>query len=106
MNNWNEIKEVQQKIEKVCGLIENDEYSLELFELLKEIQKLAARLFEFEEELNIKNISMLNKEKLNDILNDIIDGTTRRDSVFLIDTLKYGFQEEIKEIRDKIEDIQ
>lgn len=105
MNNWNEIEEVLQKIGKVCGFIENDEYSIELFELLKDIQKLAARLFEFEEELNIKNISILNKEKLNDILNDIIDGTTRRDSVLLIDTLKYGFQEEIKIISDNIKDI-
>ena len=37
-------------------------------------------------------------DRMNMILNDIMDGMGREDNVFLLDALRYGYREELSEI--------
>ena len=86
-------------IDDVCGLIEEEkEYATKLVECVKEIEQVLAQLINLELECEKEGISFMDIDRMNMILNDIMDGMGREDNVFLLDALRYGYREELSEI--------
>ncbi len=86
-------------IEGVCGLVEEEkEFAGKLAECIGEAQQLLNQLINLELECEKEGISFMDIDRMNMILNDIMDGMGREDNVFLLDALRYGYREELSEI--------
>lgn len=83
-------------IDDVCRLIEEEnEYAGELAECIREAQQLLNQLINLELECEKEGVSFMDIDRMNVILNDIMDGMAREDNVFLLDALRYGYREEL-----------
>lgn len=89
------IEELQmhiERVENICQLIENrEEYNEELTRYVGTLNKMVNDILACSQNAAIPFI--INEEFVLQVLKDIIYGMENKDSVFLLDTLRYGLLE-------------
>ena len=81
-----------ERVENICRLIENrEEYNEELTSYVGTLNKMVNDILACSQNREIP--FFINEEFVLQVLKDIIYGMENKDSVFLVDTLRYGLLE-------------
>ena len=91
-----------ERVENICRLIENrEEYNEELRRYVGRLNTMVNDILVSSQ--NQKNPFFINEEFVLQVLKDIIYGIENKDSVFLLDTLRYGLLEIYYYIIDELQ---
>lgn len=81
-----------EQVEQICCLIEEEkEYYEELLKYLPSLNEMIQVILTYAQNDQIP--LDINEQFVLQVLKDIVDGIERKDSVFLLDTLRYGLIE-------------
>lgn len=94
------LREHIDKVESICEMIERgDTYTEELVRYFGEINNILSAILTCAQDEN--NDFVINDQFILQVLKDILYGEEHKDSVFLLDTLRYGLLEIYKYTLEK-----
>lgn len=97
-----EIEPHMERIQHICCLIENGEaYLEELTTYLTALNRIIGAILSYA--ANQGNSFFINEEFVVQVLKDIVYGIEHKDSVFLLDVLRYGLLEIYSYTRDELQ---